>query len=125
MAMESKPRGPRLYEVRLSEPAEIEIETEFSRLENTVSPEYADRWHDGLTAQIDSLSLFPASHEVAPENDLCDVKVRRLLYHGPTKRRRGGPSYRILFYIVEPVEGETGGLVRVLHVWHGAKRPLP
>ena len=117
--------APRIYEVRLTEPAEIEIETEHGRLAELVSQEYADRWQDGLLAEINRLALFPASHEIARENERYDVEVRRTLYYGPSKRRRrGGAIYRILFYVVEPVEGETRGLVRVLHVWHGAKRPI-
>ena len=72
---------------------------------------------------ISALSIFPRSHEIAQENDLYDVEVRRLLYHGPSKRR-GGATYRILFHVIEPVEGEDEGTVRVLHIWHGAKRPL-
>ncbi len=115
--------NPPIYDVRLTEPAEIEVEAEHERLSDVVSPEYADRWQDGLLAEINRLSLFPASHEVAPENDLYDVPVRRALYFGPSRRRRSASTYRILFHIVEPTEGEAGGLVRVLHVWHGAQRP--
>ncbi len=114
---------PPIYDVRLTEPAEIKVEAEHERLSEVVSPEYADRWQDGLLAEINRLAMFPASHEVAPENDLYDVQVRRALYFGPSRKRRSASTYRILFYIVEPVEGETGGLVRVLHVWHGAQRP--
>ena len=115
--------GPSTYEVRLTEPAEVEVEAEHARLADLVSPEYADRWRDGLLAEIGKLALFPARHEVALENDLYDVEVRRLLYFGPTKRRRAASTYRILFYIVEPLPGEAQGLVRVLHVWHGTQHP--
>jgi hypothetical protein len=94
-----KEEQPPFYEVRLPEPAEIEIEAEHERLSDLVSSAYADRWRDGLIAELARLSIFPTSHEVAPENDLYNVEIRRLLYHGPAKRR-GGPSYRILFYIV-------------------------
>lgn len=113
--------NPLLYAVEYSEPAEIELEAEHSRLADIVSEEFADRWQDGLLAEINRLALFPTCHDVAPENDLYDVEVRRLLYHGPT-RRRGKPTYRILFYIIEPTP-EDHGIVRVLHVWHGAQRP--
>lgn len=113
---------PRVYEVRLTEPAEVEVETEHARLSDIVSPEYADRWQDGLLAEITRLAVFPALYEIAPENDLYDVPVRRLLYFGPSKKRRG-TAYRILFHIIEPTAGEEGGLVRILHVWHGAQQP--
>lgn len=123
-------QGPRLYVVRLTEPAEADIEAEHERLSFSVSPEYADRWRRGLVAEIRRLALFPASHEIAPENDVYDVVVRRMLYHGPSgRRRRGGVAHRVLFYVVEADEVEADedepqGVVRVLHVWHGAKRPL-
>ena len=116
--------GPPLYEVRLTEPAEIEIDAEYERLAQLVSEAYADRWRDGLLAEMQRLALFPSGHEVARENDLYDVEVRRMLYHGPSRRRkRGGVVYRVLFYIIEPTGEEETGLVRVLHVWHGARQP--
>ena len=111
------------YEVRLTEPAELEVELEHVRLSEIVSPEYADRWQDGLLMEIERLSHFPDSHEIAPENDLFDVSVRRALYFGPS-RRSGKIAYRILFHVIEPEEIETVGLVRVLHIWHGAKLPF-
>lgn len=113
---------PPVYEVRLTEPAEVEVEAEHARLSEIVSPEYADRWQDGLLAEIMRLAIFPAMHEMAPENDLYDVPVRRLLFFGPSRKRRG-VAYRILFHIIEPTLGEERGLVRVLHVWHGAQQP--
>ena len=115
--MDEAPR----YQVHYTEPAEIEIDAEHSRLADIVPEQYADRWQDGLLDKIDSLALFPTSHEVAPENVQYDVEVRRLLYHGPS-RRRGGTSYRVLFRIVDPTDSEQG-LVIILHVWHGAQEP--
>lgn len=109
------------YQVQYTEPAEIEIDAEHLRLADIVSEQYADRWQDSPLEKIDSLVLFPASHEVAPENVRYDVEVRRLLYHGPS-RRRGGTSYRVLFHIIEPPENEQGQVI-VLHVWHGAQQP--
>ena len=112
---------PKSYQVQYTEPAKIEIEAEHSRLAELVSEKYADRWQDGLIAEIDRLALFPASREVARENTHYDVEVRRLLYHGPS-RRRGGVTYRILFHIVEAVD-DAAGVVIILHVWHGAREP--
>jgi len=132
MAGSSRVRGgggadddPHVYPVRLTEPAEAEIEAEHARLSELVSPQYADRWRTALVIEVRRLALFPARHEIAPENDVYDVEVRRMLYHGPAgRRRRGGVAYRVLFYIVEPNEDEPQGVVRVLHVWHGGRRPI-
>lgn len=116
--------GPQLYEVRLTGPAEADIEAGHARLSEIVSLSYADRWQDALLAEMGRLALFPTRHAVAAESDLHDIEVRRMLYYGPSgRRRRGGVAYRILFYVVEPAEEEAPGVVRVLHVWHGAKRP--
>jgi len=114
---------PITYEVRLTEPAEIEVELEHVRLSEIVSPEYADHWQDVLLMEIERLSHFPNRHEITPENDLYDVSVRRALYFGPS-RRCGKIAHRILFHVIEPEENEAVGLVRVLHIWHGAKRPF-
>ena len=54
-----------------------------------------------------------------PSSDAPSVK--RPPPREPSGRRRGGSAYRILFQIVEPDEGRDG-LVRVLHIWHGAQR---
>ena len=50
---------PITYEVRLTEPAEIEVELEHVRLSEIVSPEYADHWQDVLLMEIERLSHFP------------------------------------------------------------------
>jgi hypothetical protein len=113
---------PRRYDVFLSEPAEIDIDQAHFRLSELVSQDYADRWQDGLLAEISRLEYFPYRWSIAPENEAYDVDVRRLLYFGPS-RRSGRTAYRVLFHIVEPPAGEQVGIVRVLHVWHGAKGP--
>lgn len=46
---------------------------------------------------------------------------RTVLQH---QYRQGSTVYRILFHIVEPAENESQGVVRVLHVRHGAQQWL-
>jgi hypothetical protein len=67
---------------------------------------------------------LPRAHAIAPENERYDVVVRRLLYYGPYGRRTRN-AYRLLFYIIELPEGETESIVRILHIWHGAKGIVP
>lgn len=86
-----------VYQVQYTEPPEIKIEAEHLRLAEIVSEKYADRWQDGLLEKIDGLSVFRASHEVAPENARYDVEVRRLLYHGPSGRRSSTLSLCCIF----------------------------
>lgn len=122
-----EPRRARRYIVEFTEPALAEADAAYLWLSKQADPEYAVRWYEGLFVAAQTLSFQPRMHAIAPENDLYDVEVRRMLYHGPSgRRRRGGAVYRLLFHIVEPAEGEPrdGGVVRILHVWHGARRPL-
>lgn len=64
---------------------------------------------------------MPRRHAVARENDLYGVEVRRMLYFGPSKRhRRSLTAYRVLFHVIEPTAEDAEGVVRVLHIWHGA-----
>ena len=111
------------YLVEFTEPALVEADAVYLRLSERSGPEYAIRWYEGLFIAAKDLSSLPRIHAIAPENERYDVEVRRLLYYGSTGRR-GSSVYRLLFYIIEPQEGESEGVVRILHVWHGAKGPL-
>lgn len=109
------------YRVDVSDPADAEAEEAVLWLARRVSPEYAGRWYAGLLRALRGLSAFPTRHPPARENDRYDVQVRRMLYFGPGKRRSGTP-YRVLFHVIEPSGGEGEGVVRVLHVYHGAQQ---
>lgn len=117
-----QPEASRRYLVEFTEPALIEVDAAYLWVSEQSGPEYAIRWYAGLFEAAQGLYSLPRVYAVAPENDIYGVEVRRLLYSGPS-RRRGGNVYRILFYIIEPQEDEAEGVVRILHVWHGAKRP--
>lgn len=112
---------PPHYLVEWSEPALLEADTAYLAVSGYAGPDDAFRWYAGLFEAGETLSSLPGIHPIAPESDQYDVEVRRLLYYGPSKRR-GGQVYRILFFIIKPVE-ESEGVVRILHVWHGAKGP--
>lgn len=122
MPKHNGPDSPPSYLVEFTEPALVDADTAYLSLSARVGPGYAIRWYEGLFEAAQGLSSFPRSHAVAPENDIYGVEVRRLLYFGPS-RTRGGGVYRVLFYIIEPQEDDTAGVVRILHVWHGAKSP--
>ena len=113
--------SPAEYAVIVSDLADAEARTAYQWLSENVSQEYAGRWLEGLTRAIEGLAIMPRRHTIARENDLYDVEVRRLLYYGPSRRR--GSVYRVLFHIIEPTEEDVEGVVRVLHIWHGASGP--
>lgn len=109
------------YTVIVADLADADARSAHLRLGENVSPDYADRWLEGLARTIEGLALMPRRHAVARENDLYDVEVRRVLYSGPSGRHgRGRIIYRILFHIIEPSAEDPEGVVRVLHIWHGA-----
>lgn len=113
---------PARYLVEWTEPALLEADAAYLRLSQYPSPDYAILWYEGLFVAGETLSMLPRIHSVAPENEDYNVEIRRLLYHGPSGRR-SSRVYRLLFYIIEPQQDETEGVVRIIHVWHGAKGP--
>lgn len=98
------------HRVELTARAKADIEQSFAWLAEH-SPRHAAVWYDKLIAVIQSLQDKPLRCPLAPESVFFSSPVRLLLYG----KRRG--IYRILF----TVEGRA---VRVLHVRHGARRPM-
>jgi plasmid stabilization system protein ParE len=80
------------------------------------SRERASKWLLGIIDAISSLEAMPARCVAAPESVDAGKEVRVLLFG---KRQH---VYRIFFSI--QVEDEDKGVVRVLHVRHGAQRRL-
>jgi len=104
------------YEVRLTEPAEIEVDAAVLHLAR-FSPESATRWHEGLVVALQSLSQIPRRCPLAPENALLNNEIRQLIY------KNGKSVHRILFTIFEREEDEPA-FVRIARVLHGARQQL-
>jgi plasmid stabilization system protein ParE len=103
-----------VYEVRLTEPAEIEIEAAYlGRMRYGLQA--ADQWYAGLVRALESLSQLPRRYPLAPESDARDGGVRQMIYG------RGANAYRILYRVLESEEGSPG-IVRVLHVRHATRQ---
>lgn len=105
-----------LYEVRLTEPAEAEVEAAYLSLLR-FGQRAADRWYAGLGRVLETLSRVPRGFVPAPESDTLGGGVRQII-HG-----KGGSAYRILYRVIEP-QGNDPGIVRVLHVRHAMQQPL-
>jgi plasmid stabilization system protein ParE len=71
------------------------------------SPRAAEAWLTGFDRALRTLGSMPERCSLAPENATFTREIRQLLYE----------RYRILFTI-------KGQDVRVLHVRHGARKPL-
>ena len=70
------------------------------------APERAERWQDGLEKAVASLEEFPERCVLVPEVSTQERQVRQLLYG----------AYRLLFTLMDTV--------RILHVRHGAQKPI-
>lgn len=110
---------PRIYIVRLSEPAEAEIEAAYLHLMGATSFSFADRWQDGLFQVTNGLSLFPLRHEAVQGSDKSQSSARRLVY------RQGRVVYRVLFDLVDEDDDGEMETVVILHVRHGAQLDSP
>lgn len=75
------------YDVRLSEPAEVDLDALILR-QARFSHASADRLHEALLSAFRSLSQIPGRCPLAPENALFQREVRHLI------RRHGGSTYR-------------------------------
>ena len=110
---------PRIYLVRLSEPAKAEIEAAYLHLMGATSFSFADRWQDGLFQAINGLSLFPLRYEAVQGADRPQSSARRLVY------RQGRVAYRVLFDLVDEDDDGEWDTVVLLHIRHGAQLDSP
>jgi plasmid stabilization system protein ParE len=92
------------YEVRLTEPAEVEIEKAYlSRMK--FGARSADEWYAGLGSALERLSYLPRGYPLASESDALEGEVRQMIYgkgawrtgcstasSSPTRRGRRGSS---------------------------------
>ena len=107
------PSGP-AYVREISEAAEKETDDIYLRI-SSYSPDRARDWFVGLLAAYERLIVFPYQYQAAPE---YGAQFRRMLYG------TGAQRYRVLYIVIEPdvALGETQGMVRILHLVHGAHR---
>lgn len=95
------------YRVEITFDAEIEVEAIVSYIA-TDAPGREIAWIDRFHQLAASLGRHPQRCGMAPEDRLVDFQVRQLMFG----------NYRILFTVQEAI-------VYILHVRHGARRPLP
>lgn len=121
--MTTSPAGdeaPRVYAVRLSVRASDQVRQEHDRLGALSGPEIADAWEDGLMETLMGLATFPERCALAPEDAVFPHEtLRQLLY----RRRRGGPTWRILFSVRE-ANASDPPMIWVHRVRHGAQAPM-
>jgi plasmid stabilization system protein ParE len=107
------------YEVQITDVAEAEASEAYLWFSQHRSPDYAACWYNGLLSAIESLAENPRRWSMARESYRYEGEVRRLTY------RHGSVVYRALFRVIEPAEPGAEGVVRVLHIYHGAQNTDP
>lgn len=111
---------PRVYAVRLSVRASGQVRQEHDRLRVLAGPAVADAWEDGFMNAVAGLATMPERCILAPEDAVFPHEtLRQLLY----QRRRGGPTWRILFSVRE-ADANDPPMVWVHRVRHGAQAPM-
>ena len=81
--------------------AEADISDAHGWLSMQDSIDYAERWQDGLFEDLQRLTYHPTKFAVAPESDILALELRRMLYYGPSgRRRRGQVVYRVLYRLL-------------------------
>ncbi len=102
------------YDVRISEPAEADIDTTFQYL-FVRDVGLAEKWRDHLFQAIDSLKNLPRRCSIAPENTRFVEEIRQLWFGS----RRS--AYRILFCVFDSTAQDLP-VVWILRVRHHSQR---
>jgi plasmid stabilization system protein ParE len=100
------------FRVEVTAEAKHDIESVLEWLLSEGAGDTGIRWFLALEDAIASLGTFPERCPLAPENGQFPFELRQLLYGGKPH------VYRVLFRIQD-------GLVYVLHIRHGRRRPQP
>jgi plasmid stabilization system protein ParE len=103
-----------IYEVRMTEPAEAEVEKAYLWYLQS-GQEMADRWYEGFLQAIRSLEQLPQRFPVVPEAAASRDDIRQMVFG------KKSAAYRVLYRIIEAAD-DSPGIVRILHVRHASRQ---
>jgi len=109
------------WEVIETDPAQSDQEKALLFVLTLRGPEYATRWQRGLVAAIAALKDFPgprAYPRVEAEEEIRRAETRVLLYQGPDKHPAPSVAYRVLYTLLDPVQGEESGSILIQRIRH-------
>jgi len=95
-----------MFEVRITAPAEDDIQKNFIWWRDNRDPDQAAEWYDSIYPAIRSLGQMPRRCAFAREQDMCSGELRQL-YFGIGRKA----THRIVFAI----EDQTVFVLAVLH----------
>lgn len=104
---------PVTYALRLHRRARMDMDDARQQIANRVDTPEGRRWQAELLETISTLATFPNRCPIARESRLFQREIRQLNHK---------QSYRILFTVVEAAE--EAPFVFILHIRHGARRPM-
>lgn len=96
------------YRIKTTEFADTDIDQAVAHI-LLDSPSDALQWLEGIRTKMLTLRQMPQRCPLAPESQKIGRTLRVLLYH----------SHRIIFDV-----DEEQGIVRILRVWHSARRAI-
>lgn len=110
---------PTRYAVRFSTRANRDAENAVRHLgQATGDQQIAGAWYTGLKSAVGTLATLPRRYGLAPEREQFSYEVRQFLY----RRTPDSVAYRVLFVVQD--ETPDGARVTLIHIRHGAARPL-
>ena len=95
-----------MFNVRITRPAEVDIQLNFEWWRDNRDPEQAAEWYESIFPAIQSLAKMPRRCAFAREQDLYSGELRQLQFGIGRKA-----THRIIFTI----EDETVFILAVLH----------
>ena len=104
-----------------TDPAEQDREKALLFVMRLRGPEYAERWHEGLLLAIANLTRFPGTRALPrceSEEERRRQETRILLYRGPDKKPAPSVTFRVIFTLLDPVQGEESGTLYIQRIRH-------
>jgi len=95
-----------MFEIRITEVAENDIQSAYNWWRENRSAEQAERWIDAVYPAIATLGTMPHRCSYAQERDFYSGELRQLLF---------GLENRVTHRIVFTIEGQTVTILRVRH----------
>ena len=107
------------YALRVHRLATVDMIEAYERLAEATNEDYAADWYIGLQKALATLATLPKRGPVAEEDRLfrrVEVKVV------PYRHGSGRVVHHVFYSVHEP--GEDAPFVHILHVRHGARKPM-
>jgi plasmid stabilization system protein ParE len=114
----SGPEMPVTFVLRIAPRAARDFDAALVRIADLEGDEAAKQWAEGFRNFFATLAMNPRRYVLAPDAGAMSGEVRNVTY----RRAEGNVPYRLIYRVTEKPEGSPS--VQLLHIRHGAARPL-